>query len=193
MSKGGKKERKGYFYETEEQAFVDFLNEQDEQKKNRIFELHLLPAFTKMIESIIRRYKLYLPDEEFSDTFNDTISFLMTKITYFDPESGYKAYSYCGTICKNYLIWRVNQHAKGQKRSVSYEDIDCEFGNDIKYAFDTHSLKVTYLTELITNMCGEINEMLEDPKAYKLKPNEIKTGKALVHLLENWEELFSTI
>ena len=54
-----------------------------------------------MVESIIRRYKLYPPqDENFDETFNDTLSFLMTKIDRFNPNSGYKAYSYCGTVCK---------------------------------------------------------------------------------------------
>lgn len=192
MPRGRKKtEKKGYFYEKEEQAFVDFLTESDEQRKNKIFEKQLLPAFTKMIESIIRRYKLYLPDEDFNDTFNDTISFLMTKIAYFKPDSGYKAYSYCGTVCKNYLIWKVNQHAKGQKRSVSYEDVDLELSNNIKYAFDNHSMKINYLTELIDNISKGIGEMIEEPIKFKLKPNEIKTGQALIHLLQNWEELFA--
>lgn len=48
----------------------------------------------------MRRYKLYPPDEEFQETFDDTISFLMTKLYHFDPSTNYKAYSYCGTICK---------------------------------------------------------------------------------------------
>ena len=54
--------------------------------KNIIFNKTLLPAFTTMIESIIRRYNLHIPNEEFEDTFNDTISFLMSKIEHFDPE-----------------------------------------------------------------------------------------------------------
>lgn len=192
MPRGRKKDEKnGYFYENEEKAFVDFLTEEDAQKKNEIFKQKLLPGFTKMIESIIRRYKLYLPDEDFNDTFNDTMSFLMTKIAHFKPESGFKAYSYCGTICKNHLIGRINNYAKEQKRYLSYEDVDTELGNDIRYAFDNHSMKVGYLTELINNICQEISAMLENPTKFKLKPNEIKTGKALIQLLENWEELFA--
>ena len=79
MAKRGRK-RKGYFYEEQEQAVVDYILAQTKEEKDKIFNMWLLPAFTKMVESIIRRYKLYLPDEEFDETFNDTISFLMTKI-----------------------------------------------------------------------------------------------------------------
>ena len=107
MGKRGRKtgkDRKGYFYETEEQAVIDYVSSQDKNEKNKIYNEYLQPAFTKMIESIIRRYNLYLPDEIFQETFDDTLSFLLTKIEHFNPNSGFKAYSYCGTICKNYLI-----------------------------------------------------------------------------------------
>ena len=74
------KERKGYFYEVQEQAVVDYISTDDIHEKNRIFNEILKPAFTKMIESIIRRYRLYPPDEEFDQTFDDTMSFLMAII-----------------------------------------------------------------------------------------------------------------
>ena len=88
MAKRGRKpkERKGYFYEKEEQAIVDYTTTRDIEEKNRIFNTILLPALTKMIESIIRRYKLFVPEEEFQQTFNDTISYLLTKINNFKPE-----------------------------------------------------------------------------------------------------------
>ena len=96
MAKRGRKpsaERKGYFYEEEESAFVKYLTTENYKEKNEIFNNILFPAFTKMIESIIRRYNLYPPEETFQETFDDTISFLLSKIEHFDPSSGYKAYS----------------------------------------------------------------------------------------------------
>ncbi len=92
MAKRGRKpkEKKGYFYETEEQAIIQYIAETNTLKREQIFNQILYPALTKMIESIIRRYKLYVPDEEFDQTFNDTISYLMTKIGNFkDTIIGY--------------------------------------------------------------------------------------------------------
>ena len=84
MAKRGRKpkERKGYFYEKEEQAIVDYTSSTNQEEKNKIFNSVLMPALTKMIESIIRRYKLFVPEEEFQQTFNDTISYLLTKIKF---------------------------------------------------------------------------------------------------------------
>lgn len=196
MAKRGRKpkegkERAGYFYEEQEQAVVDYLNSESPQERERIFNNVLHPALTKMVESIIRRYNLYPPDEEFQETFDDTISFLMTKIDKFKPESGYKAYSYCGTICKNYLIFKINQFTKNQKRNESYDLIQQEINDNIKYAYDQHSSKISMLTDLIEETVEEIEGMMNEKEKYKLSENEIKVGRALNSLLENWQDLFA--
>lgn len=54
-------ERKGYFYEEQEQAVVDFIRSDSERERNLIFNKVLKPAFTQMIEAIIRRYHLFTP------------------------------------------------------------------------------------------------------------------------------------
>ena len=69
-----KQNKKNYYFCTEqEKAVVDYISTDDVKKKNQIFNSILRPAFTKMIEAIIRRYNLYPPAEEFQETFDDTI------------------------------------------------------------------------------------------------------------------------
>ena len=194
MAKRGRKpskERKGYFYEREEDAFVRYLQSTDQDERDKIFHEALQPAFTQMISSIIRRYNLYPPEETFEETFDDTISFLMTKVDKFDPDSGYKAYSYCGTICKNYLIMKINQHAKNQKRCDRYDVIKNEINNSLKYSYDQQSDKVQELNKLIQSTTNEIQEMLDNRDKYKLSEREVKVGIALCELLNNWEDLFA--
>lgn len=189
------KERKGYFYEREEQAVVDYISSDNERERNQIFNTILKPAFTKMIESIIRRYNLYPPDEEFQETFDDTISFLMTKLSCFDPTTNYKAYSYCGTICKNYLIYKINQFTKNQKRNTSYDNPfdnsqSC-FSDDIKYSYNDYDTGKTFLSELTGNTVDGIRKILDDAERLRLNANEKKVGLALIQLMTNWEELFA--
>lgn len=189
------KERKGYFYETQENAVVEYLSTDSIDERNRIFDTILKPAFTKMIESIIRRYNLYPPNEEFQNTFDDTLSFLMTKLSCFDPSANYKAYSYCGTICKNYLIYKINQFAKNQKRNESYDNpsssLQGDFGDDIKFSYDDNDQKNTFLTELTGSTVSNIQLILDKRDELKLSDNEIKVGNTLINLMENWDELFA--
>ena len=160
MAKRGRK-RKGYFYEEQEQAVADYIKTTDKNEKNKIFNQWLRPAFTKMIESIIRRYKLMPPDEEFDETFNDTISFLMTKIDLFDPTKGFKAYSYCGTICKNYLLWKINNFNKTQSREESYDDAYKTIINSGVGIVNTagESNEETFVESLLKNTTNEIEDM----------------------------------
>ena len=194
MGKRGRKtgkDRKGYFYETEEQAVIDYVSSQDKNEKNKIYNEYLQPAFTKMIESIIRRYNLYLPDEIFQETFDDTLSFLLTKIEHFNPNSGFKAYSYCGTICKNYLILKIKQHNNNLVRNERYEMIQNDIDDNVNFSYDNENSTIQFLTELLENITMEINAMLEEKERFKLNENEIKVGNALISLLTNWGDLFA--
>ena len=190
MAKRGRK-RKGYFYEEQEQAVVDYISSTSKSEKDAIFNAVLRPAFTKMIESLIRRYKLYPPDEEFEETFNDTISFLMTKIELFDPTKGFKAYSYCGTICKRYLLYKLNTFNKKQSREESYGDMFEAFSKDTSTSSATmgEPTEQEFLGQLIRNTSNEIRKIIEQQHEPPLTHDEELVGLALINLFENWEEL----
>ena len=254
MAKRGRKpkERKGYFYEIEEDAIYKYINEKNVNEKNRIFNTVLYPALTKMIESIIRRYKLFVPDEDFEQNFNDTISYLLTKINHFrpqitgydliedekeinkhtyvtftedllkqkardakedDPEyivvyynknnsedeideikyfkketHNYKAYSYCGTVCKNYLMFKSTQYAKKKVRNTPYDEGYEEISNSLKYS--TNETNYSDIAEkLLIDVADEIDRMILHSEEHLLSENEIKVGNALVNLLRHWEEI----
>ena len=190
-----KKERKGYFYEEQEDAVKKYLLSDNEYERNKIFNTILLPAFTTMIESIIRRYNLSIPTEEFDETFNDTISFLMSKIEHFDPEKiskktgkTFKAYSYCGTVCKNYLLHKRIEYGKEIERASSYDITSDEINNNLlysSYSNETSSL----LNEVIYGAVIAIKNVMEQDSKKALTDKEILVGNALIDLLENWEDI----
>jgi len=188
--------RKNYYFGPEEEkAVVDYLATDDEFEKNRIFMSKLKTPFTKMIESIIRRYNLYPPNEEFQQTFDDTLSFLLTKLSCFDPSANYKAYSYCGTICKNYLIYKINLFNKNQKRNESYDspnsDAQGVIENSISFSYNDEDPSKTFLTELTGNTVQNIRKILNNRDVFKLSENEVKIGNALINLMTNWDDIFS--
>lgn len=194
MGKRGRKpnkENKNYFAEEQEMAVVDYLNAETMYEKDLIYRTKLKFAFEKMIESIIRRYKLFVPNEEYADTFNDTLSFLLTKADKYNPESGYKAYSYYGNVCKNYLIGKINSYTKSVKRNPSYELMESEFSNSLSYSSDIDDA-IKLPAKIVEMLIEKINDMVCDPEYYNLKEDEVVLGKALQNLLENWDFVLST-
>lgn len=187
--RGRKPKKKGYFVEEQEKAFRDFLTCENKIEKNRIFDREIYPALCKMIECLIRRYYLFSVDESYEDTFYDTLSFLITKIHNFDPNKECKAYSYCGTICKNYLILRRTQSIKKRDKFLSYEVV---FPNTEKDNRTYDELSDDNLnTRIINSTRQEIKSILDSGKTEKrvLTENEIKLGNALLEILDHWEEM----
>lgn len=159
-------------------------------KRDAIFDTILKPAFKKMVESIIRTYKLYVPDEEFDTTFNDTMSYLATKISNFKAPKGTKAFSYCGTICKNYLLFKKMQYDKNIRRSVPYEMIREGISDSLNYS-DFREDKDNYARseKLLFKITEEIQKMIDNREKYRLTDGEVSVGSAIIELVNNWETI----
>jgi len=184
--KGRKPTQTNYFDVREEQAVIRFLQADSFEDKNKIYNEFLRKPLDKMISSIIRRYKLYRKDMDFYEIHIDTHSFLMTKIDKFKPSKEKKAYSYFGTICKNYLMGQIIKDQKDMNRKISYEDISSNLENnaDFSYTIERDTIDTE---DIITNFLNEIDDFL---KQSDLSDNEIKLGHALYELFENYNDIF---
>jgi len=140
--KGRKPKTTAYFAEREEEAVRNYLTAETFDEKNKIYNQFLRDPLDKMISSIIRRYKLYRKDMNFDEIHIDTHSFLMTKIDKFKPSKEKKAYSYFGTICKNYLMGQIMKDQKETNRKIPYEDIssNLEHTPDMIYYIDNEEI-----------------------------------------------------
>lgn len=181
-----KRTQKMYFGEEQEKAVLRYIETESEEEKNKIFNEYLKEPLEIMVESIIRRYKLYRKDFTFHDLHTDTMSFLATKIYKFDSTTNYRAYSYFGTICKNYLMGSIQKDTKDFNRTVSYEDISSsiEENPDLSYVIDATPLDYK---DIICKLLIRLNEFMETEK---LTENEEKLGYALVEIFTNFDKIF---
>ena len=167
----------------------------NEIERNLVFNEWLKAPLDKMIESIIRRYKLYRKRETFDELHSDTVSFLMTKLHKFEVGRGKKAYSYFGTISKNYILGLLIKDEKHMKQTTSYEDIseNIEEREDLTYVIDSETFSMDdFIKNIINGIKEELNDENQPPKK-KLSQNEKKVGFALIEILENWEKIFESM
>jgi hypothetical protein len=184
--KGRKPTTTNYFDVREELAVVRFLETECHHERNKIYNEFLRKPLDKMISSIIRRYKLYRKDMDFEEIHMDTHSFLITKVDKFKPSKEKKAYSYFGTICKNYLMGQIIKDQKETNRKISYEDISTSLENDEGFAYyiendNLDSEKVIY------HFLIKLDVFI---KSENLSENEVKLGQALYDLFDNYENIF---
>ena len=184
--KGRKPKANNYFDEREENAVRLFLATESYEERNKIYNEFLKGPLDKMISSIIRRYKLYRKDMNYDEIHNDTHSFLMTKIEKFKPSKEKRAYSYFGTICKNYLMGQIMKDQKETNRKISYEDISSDLSNNVQMAYyiDNDDVSSEFI---IKKFLEKLKSSLDNDN-----PNEqeFKLGSAIYDLFDNYSTIF---
>ena len=120
-------------------------------------------------------------------TFRDVSTFIFDKFDNFKPGE-HKAYSYYGTVCKNYLIGRIEKYTKSLEKNPSYDTMESNLTNNIRYSEEMDKGQEV-AQECIERLIEKIQQMLNDSS---LKENEIKLGKALINLFQDWDFILTT-
>jgi hypothetical protein len=114
-----------YFTQETEDAIVLYNSMEDDIQKNIIYTQKIHPAFYKLAEIMIHRFKFYNFDVGHEDVKHEVIAFLHEKINKYKAENG-KAFSYFSIVAKNYLIAENNKNYYHFKRSQDIDAIDLE-------------------------------------------------------------------
>ncbi len=109
--KGRKKKSKVYFGQATQDAIVEYNAATSSTVRNQIYTERIHAAFDKLCENIIHTYKFYYFDTASDSVKHEVTSFLILNMHKYDHNKG-KAFSYFGTIAKNWLILNNNNNYK---------------------------------------------------------------------------------
>lgn len=121
-----KKKQNFYFTQETEDAINQYNQLTDPIERNIIYTKKIHPAFYKMAEIMIHRFKFYNFDVPHEDVKHEVVAFLHEKINRYDGDSGFKAYSFFSIVAKNYLIAENNKNYYQYKKKYDLETIDKE-------------------------------------------------------------------
>ena len=186
---GRKRVVERYFDEAEEFAVLRYLETNDDREKNLIYNEILKGPFEKMIESIIKTYKLNRDDVTIEDLAVETMSHLFIKFGKFKPEKNKRAFSYYQTIVKNYLLGEAINSKKNRNRKIPFDNVTLEIEENLEFSYQIEDEPDLEIFDFIPKVIIKIKEELETGK--KIKPNEYKVGYALIDILGNWENILS--
>ncbi len=166
----------------------------DEYNQDSIYVEWLKYPFERMVELIIKKYKLYRANMTIEEQIDDTIGFLITKAAKFEPGRNKKAFSYYGTISKHYNLGLVQKERKQLPLNIPYEERAEEIENrpDLSYTIDNDTNEFSielFIKKIVLNIKTE----LDANNKRKLTDNERKVGDALIEILDNWELSLSTM
>jgi len=192
-----KKTKNLYWTKETEQAVIDYNNTDDPLLKNQIFNTHLYKPLSKMTEIMIRKFgyfKLYNMklNYDISDCIEDTIGFVVTKIHYFDPSKGFKAFSYLSLVIKHYLMQQNMKDTKFNFRNVQYNSwMDFKYELPKQLGFKTYENDSSHdkgdpsHVDLYKEILKEISNHFKTHKPVLKKIEYLKIFDSLLDLLEN--------
>jgi hypothetical protein len=204
----------GNYFAPVEKHLMEYLNSEDEAERNLIFNKYLYSPIYYMIQTILMRYynNKFQIDETVDDIISDTFSFIVTKLNKFDPEMGFKAYSYIQSIIKHYIGSKYINYDKKLKRYLPigdvYNDIKNKEYEDEKkssaaFKLDENSQSPTnifsvnndntFVNELFKCTIKDIQECLLDPVKFNLNEKDCNVGICLIQILSNWENIITDV
>jgi len=184
MAKKRRPKSKNYFTHDTELAIVRYNNEPDPEVRSKIYEREIHYPFFKLTENIIHTFKFYYTEvDEIEHLQHEVITFLLSKIHLFNPERGAKAYSYFGTICKNYLI--VSNTKNYKKRIDKADVVEAEENEKFSYHIDADPGR-DELSEFIDLFIVYVEDNI-----YKLFPkkNDAEVADAILEIFRKREDI----
>jgi hypothetical protein len=123
--RGRNKKEKIYFSKKTEDAIIEYNSEDDQYKRNEIYETKIKFSFDKLVENIFNTFKFTYFDNSPLEIQKETVSHLVTNIHKFQAGKG-KAFSYFSIVAKNYLIFHNNNNYKRFNQHVDISETPSE-------------------------------------------------------------------
>ena len=175
---------KNYFTKDTEQAIVRYNNEPDPEIRSQIYRDEIHYAFFKLTENIIHTFKFYYTEvDQIEHLQHEVITFLLSKLHLFNPDNGAKAYSYFGTITKN---WLIVYNTKNYKKRVQKAPVD-ELYKDDNYSYNMGEEKEKEKLGIFIDTYVKYVEDRFDK--FFPKGNDAKVADAILELFRKRENL----
>ena len=184
VAKKRRPKSKNYFTKDTENAIVRYNNESDFDIRSNIYRDEIHYAFFKLTENIIHTFKFYYTEvDQIEHLQHEVITFLLSKLHLFNPENGAKAYSYFGTITKN---WLIVYNTKKYKKRVQTAPVD-ELYKDDNYSYQMGEEKEKDRLSIFIDAYVKYVEDRFDK--FFPKGNDAKVADAILELFRKRENL----
>ena len=132
-----------YFTKQTDEYLAKFINSTVVEEKHELFDVHIRPAFEKLVENLIYVYGFFSIDDV-ETLKKDCLANLYEMIPKFDPTKGAKGFSYFNVIAKNWFIQKTREKNKRNRlESDLYYDLDHEaVRSDPNFTMSPHEDKV---------------------------------------------------
>lgn len=127
-----------YFDAETQKAIEEFQQTNSIDGRHELYLAKIMPAFNKLVESLIFIYGFSNSNEPIEHMKNDCVTFLYESLHKFDSSRGTKAFSYFNVVARNWLIISSKNRQKKAKRFVSIEELKTGPARELEVFNDKH-------------------------------------------------------
>lgn len=183
-----KKKKKDYWTIEHEDAIKKYLSlEPNDPQAEALFKKTIYPALRELVENIAFTYHLTRQETSIKEQIDDCIGHIVYKFRKYDPEKGSKAFSYYGTVAKNYFILSVNRSHNIKLKTTEIDNIEgselnlnLSVDHEYEEAMDSQQFFIMHLADRFTYALeNDLN----------IKTNTWKLGEAIIYILNNYAHI----
>ena len=136
-----------YFTKVHEEAIVQYAKSDCIKEKTKLYVTLIQPAFNQMVDKIVYTYRFTtLPNIGYLK--DDCKIWLTTILGKFDPDKGYKAFSYFSVVTKNWFIQEVKRTQKRNRTEIFMEDMKSSTGTELRDRREFGAIAAKYVENL---------------------------------------------
>lgn len=178
------------YFDSETQRSIELFQLATENEiRHQIYLTKIMPAFDKLVESLIFIYGFASPNEPMEHLKNDCVTFLYESLHKFDATRGTKAFSYFNVVARNWLVIYSKNRQKKVKRFVSIEDLK-ESKSAEAEMYRSAQIGDTPEDQMIAqNHRSQILELMKRIKRLLNQPHEQACIDAIITVFEQIDDL----
>ena len=175
--------KNSYFRKEHENAIVEYALTDCINRRSELYIELIWPVCDEMVDKIVFTYKFTtLPNIDYLR--DECKVWLMTILDKYDPDKGYKAFSYFSVITKNWFIHKVKKQQKRNKREVDFDAVPKNYEEEYL------STQQSWLTDkLEKEFWDSFYEQLRTWDVTKMRANDQKVHKAIIILFESKDDI----
>lgn len=189
VKKGGKTKdnsKKLYFTEEHEKLFLEYIGENNIEKKNKLYTEFLKPVFVEMIEKIVFSYRFDKVLTNIEEHISECLSYLVIIAHNYDISKNSKVFSYFSVVTRNYFFNIIKKQVTKNKEKVTdlstcetYENITIDPMGDLEEEIEKFQFRKAFL-ENIDRWSVNKHSTEDDIKV-------LKAIKILVQTIEDYD------
>ncbi len=189
-----KKKKNIYFGKLVQDKILEYNNQTDSHKKQRIYQEYIYPAFRRVAQSQVVKYKIQQRIQNSKIIQQQCLTKMTDKLSLFNDQKG-RAFSFFTTIARNYVLTQLDKTIKHNQKfkslnEISLNGIEINLLQQCSYDYWENQEKKIKNQVIIQNTIEQLIKYLKSQIIPKIKrQQQLQVTNVVVQTMQNINDI----